>query len=206
MLTKEQICCLLLLNSVAIIASAETTQPFEPEMVKLPIGIWMGKYEVTQKQWQEVMGSNPSAFYNPPIFKKDDFPIDNVSWNDVQIFIAQLNKKTGKTYRLPTEKEWLDACQAGEKYDYCGSNNVDEVAWIRGMPHSVGQKKPNAWGLYDMSGNVYEWTNTLSDNHKARVLCGGSWSHVPEASRVTSCPSFVPYIRYNFLGFRLARN
>jgi formylglycine-generating enzyme required for sulfatase activity len=182
MLTKEQICCLLLLNSVAIIASAETTQPFEPEMVKLPIGIWMGKYEVTQKQWQEVMGSNPSAFYNPPIFKKDDFPIDNVSWNDVQIFIAQLNKKTGKTYRLPTEKEWLEACQAGEKHEYCGSNNVDEVAWhghnSKGMPHSVGQKKPNAWGLYDMSGNVSEWTSSLYDNkHDWRVLCNGSWRY-----------------------------
>ena len=90
---------MLVLSSLAISVSAETLKPFEPEMVQLPTGIWMGKYEVTQKQWQAVMGNNPS--FHP---QKDDFPVGNVSWNDVQIFIAQLNKKTGKTYRLPTEK------------------------------------------------------------------------------------------------------
>ncbi len=193
---------MLVLSSLAISVSAETLKPFEPEMVQLPTGIWMGKYEVTQKQWQAVMGNNPS--FHP---QKDDFPVGNVSWNDVQIFIAQLNKKTGKTYRLPTEKEWLEACQAGENHEYCGSNDVDKIASYDGMPHFVGQKMPNAWGLYDMSGNVFEWTSSLYDNkHNGRVVRGGSWKHTPEAARVTIRMAFGPDLRYKFQGFRLAKD
>ncbi len=182
-------------------ATPENPQNFELEMVKLPTGIWMGKYEVTQNQWLAVMGSNPSAY------RAFDFPVENVSWNDVQIFIAQLNKKTGKTYRLPTEKEWLEACQAGENHEYCGSNDVDKIASYDGMPHSVGQRKPNAWGLYDMSGNVFEWTSSFYDNkHNGRVVRGGSWNHTPEASRSKNCHGFKPDIHYNFQGFRLVKD
>ena len=186
-------------------ATPGNLQNFELEMVKLPTGIWMGKYEVTQNQWLAVMGSNPSAY------RTFDFPVENVSWNDVQIFIAQLNKKTGKTYRLPTEKEWLEACQAGENHEYCGSNDVDEVAWhghnSKGYPHSVGQKMSNAWGLYDISGNVYEWTSSLYDNKPNwHVVRGGSWNHTPEASRATVRMAFGPNLHYKFQGFRLVKD
>lgn len=196
---------MLVLSSIAMSISAETLKSFEPEMVQLPTGIWMGKYEVTQKQWQAVMGNNPS--FHP---QKDDFPVGNVSWNDVQIFIAQLNKKTGKTYRLPTEKEWIEACQADKHYKYCGSDNVDVVAWhghnSDGIPHSVGQKMSNAWGLYDMSGNVWEWTSSHSNKYEWSTLCGGSWRHLPEESRSANCHNFSPDNRSNFQGFRLVKN
>lgn len=196
---------MLVLSSIAISVSAETLKSFEPEIVKLPTGIWMGKYEVTQKQWQAVMGNNPSW-----LPREDNFPVGNVSWNEVQVFITQLNKKTGKTYRLPTQKEWLEACQAGENHEYCGSNDVDKVAWhghnSEGIAHLVGQKMPNAWGLYDMSGNVWEWTSNHDNKSERSTLCGGSWRHLPEESRSANCHNFSSNTRDNFQGFRLVKN
>ncbi len=125
----------------------------------------IGKYELTQKQWVSVMNSNPSKHKNC-----DDCPVDNVSWDDVQQFLSKLNSKTGKHYRLPTEAEWEYAARGGNKskgFTYSGSNNVKEVAWFDHasgfVSHKCGQKKPNELGIYDMSGNIYEWCSDWYD-------------------------------------------
>ncbi|MCX6279544.1 MAG: bifunctional serine/threonine-protein kinase/formylglycine-generating enzyme family protein [Bacteroidetes bacterium] len=183
---------------------------------------YIGKYEVTQKQWREVMGNNPSNFSGC-----DDCPVENVSWDDVQEFIQKLNQKTGKSYRLPTEAEWEYAARGGNKssgYIYSGSNIVDDVAWYNedssSKTHPVGQKQPNDLCLYDMSGNVWEWCSDWygSDYYQSsptsnpqgpssgsyRVYRGGSWF-----SQAACCiPGYrfrlTPGYHLNSLGFRLA--
>ena len=151
---------------------------------------YIGKYEVTQAQWEMVMGTNPSYFRGP------NLPVDNVSWDDVQEFIRRLNAMTGKSYRLPTEAEWEYAARGGNKrlgYKYSGSNDVESVAWYSGNSgfetHPVGTKAANELGIHDMSGNVYEWCSDwygdYSDGSQTnprgpssgsfRVLRGGSW-------------------------------
>jgi formylglycine-generating enzyme required for sulfatase activity len=171
-----------------------------PEMVSIPsLGISIGKYEVTQGQWKAIMGSNPSYFSqygymnnvfsfigklieimgnNPSHFTEcDDCPVEQVSWDDVQEFIVKLNQRTGKQYRLPSKKEWEAACHAGGQHKYCGSDTVDDVAWYNknsgDNTHPVGKKKPNAFGLYDMSGNVWEWVQDCPSSY-CRIQ-GGSW-------------------------------
>lgn len=132
---------------------------------------YIGKYEVNQTEWKTIMGNNnnPSIYQglrkNKHIFVNN--PVEKVSWNDVQLFLNKLNEKTGKNYRLPTEEEWEYAARGGRKSKntiYAGSNNLDEVAWYlknSGMcTHSVGQKDPNELDLYDMTGNVAEWTSS----------------------------------------------
>jgi tetratricopeptide (TPR) repeat protein len=152
-----------------------------PEMVVLPAGgtigrsFAMGKYEVTQGQWHAVMGNNPSHHINCG----DNCPVEQVNWNDAQAFIQKLNGKTGKQYRLPSEAEWEYACRTGSGHEYCGSDNPDSVAWWAGSPdgwtHPVGRKQPNAFGLYDMIGNVWEWVEDCYKGDCAvRVLRGGS--------------------------------
>jgi len=132
----------------------------EPEHAVTVNSFYIGKYEVTQKEWKEIMG------YNPCLFKGDDLPIEQVSWNEIQEFLKELNENTGKNYRLPTEAEWEYASQGGNKsegYMYSGSNNIEDVAWYSGnsdnKTHPVGTKLPNELGIYDMSGNVSEWCN-----------------------------------------------
>ena len=133
---------------------------FEDHKVKVTLsGFYISKYEVTQELWQAVMGNNPSHFTGNP-----RLPVEMVSWNDCQEFLRKLNQMTGKNFRLPTEAEWEYAARGGNKskgYRYAGSNDIDEVAWYKGnseyTTHAVGQKLPNELGLYDMSGNVYEW-------------------------------------------------
>lgn len=161
------------------------------------------KYEVTQRLWTEVMNDNPSEMQG------DDLPVEQVSWNDCQRFIEKLNTLTGKTYRLPTEAEWEYACRGGKKskgYKYSGSNDIDKVAWYDGnsenKSHPVGQKMPNELGLYDMSGNVWEW---CQDMHEGTGMCrGGSWIHNAQNCD-PSLPNETPQAFYiNSLGLRLA--
>ena len=128
--------------------------------VKIEKAYYLGKYEVTQKQWREVMG------YNISNFKGDNLPVEMVSWSNVQEFVRKLNEKEGTDkYRLPSEAEWEYACRAGTTTRYSFGDiesRLGEYAWYSdnsgGKTHSVGQKKPNPWGLYDMHGNVVEWT------------------------------------------------
>ncbi|MAT55238.1 MAG: hypothetical protein CMN32_12215 [Saprospirales bacterium] len=186
---------------------------------------YIGKYEVTQAQWWAVMGDNPSYFSDC-----DNCPVENVSWNDVQTFIRKLNEKTGKHYRLPTEAEWEYAARVGKNgYKYAGSNDPDEVAWYKSnsgsKTHPVGLKKPNVLGLYDMSGNVWEWCQDWYDaayykNYKNgpgnnpqgpssgsyRVLRGGSWFNLPRYCRVAGRGRSDPSYRYSGGGFRLAQD
>jgi formylglycine-generating enzyme required for sulfatase activity len=158
--------------------------------------------EVTQGQWKKVMGSNPSKFKNCG----DDCPVEQVSWSDVQVFIRKLNSQEGTDkYRLPTEAEWEYACRAGTTTAYSfGDNESDlgDYGWYHGnsgnRTHPVGQKRPNPWGLYDVHGNVWEWTQT--EEGSRRVFRGGSWpynaGHCHSAFRYVS----VPGVRFNTLG------
>lgn len=161
------------------------------------------KYEVTQKLWSKVMGDNPSDMQG------DELPVEQVNWNDCQRFISKLNKLTGKAYRLPTEAEWEYACRGGKHskgYAFSGSNSIDEVAWYDGnskeRSHPVGQKKPNELGLYDMSGNVWEW---CEDMHDGTGMCrGGSWIHNARNCD-PSLPNETPQaFSISCLGLRLA--
>jgi formylglycine-generating enzyme required for sulfatase activity len=128
--------------------------------VKITKPFMMAMTTVTQAQWKAVMGNNPSSHLG------DDFPVDTVSWNDAVAFCEKLSAKEGKHYRLPTEAEWEYACRAGTQTTYGGTNNLDEMGWYAEnsafhgtrQSHPVAQKKPNAWGLYDMHGNIWQWT------------------------------------------------
>jgi formylglycine-generating enzyme required for sulfatase activity len=166
----------------------------------------IGKYEVTQALWKAIMGNNPSNRFG------DNLPVELVSWNDVQDFLKKLNQRTGKRYRLPTEVEWEYAARGGQYnngYEYAGSNDIGEVAWYRGnsglRTHEVGQKQPNALGIYDMSGNVWEWCSDWSDKKKRyNIVRGGGCGDEPAYSRVAGRLSFTPDRRLNSMGFRLA--
>ncbi len=178
-----------------------------PAMVPIPGKNYeIGKYEVTQAEWRALMGNNPSKFGNCG----DTCPVEKVSWDDVQVFIKKLNANTGSQYRLPTEAEWEYACFGGIQSEYCGSNDVDAVAWTDGkgneQTHPVGQKQANGYGLYDMSGNVMEWTDGCWEgNCSQRVFRGGSWLNDPRDARVSFRIWFVTSIRNGSGGFRLAR-
>jgi formylglycine-generating enzyme required for sulfatase activity len=181
------------------------------EMVVIPASslgpaLAMGKYEVTQGQWRAVMGNNPSYFSNCG----DTCPVEQVSWNDAQEFIKRLNSKTGKQYRLPSEAEWEYACHAGAQQEYCGSDNADSVAWYKGnsgnTTHPVGLKQPNAFGLYDMSGNVKELVEECYNGNCARhVLRGGCWNFEANVLRAADRTSNETGYRGSFSGFRVAR-
>jgi formylglycine-generating enzyme required for sulfatase activity len=171
------------------------------ELVKIPAGkfgnevigdnVYMGRYEVTQGQWEAVMGKNPSGFKGDK-----DLPVECVSWNEGMEFVGKVNArlkgKGGNEGRvaLPTENKWEYACRAGSKGAYCFGDEVGQLgdyAWYwdnsDGKTHAVGQKKANAWGLYDMHGNVWEWTSSLYDasDGEDRVSRGGSWDDDAEA-------------------------
>jgi len=179
---------------------------------------YIGKFEVTQKLWKAVMRTNPSYF------KGDNLPVEYVSWNDALEFIRKLNQKTGQNFRLPTEAEWEYAARGGNKsrgYKYSGSNNIGDVAWCAeysgSKTHPVGTKSPNELGIYDMSGNVWEWCQDWYESYSSgsqtnptgpstgshRVLRGGSWNGTAWICRVSDRDGNNPGDRdFNF-GFRL---
>ena len=203
---------------------------------------FMGKYEVTQAQWQKVMGNNPSNF------KGDNLPVETVSWDDAIAFLAKLNAQNdGYTYRLPSEAEWEYAARAGTTGNYAG--DLDSMAWYGnnsgrtrldtaeifrtesanyskritengGQTHAVGSKLPNAFGLFDMHGNVWEWCQDWyhdsyaggptdgsawlsGGEQKYRVLRGGSWDDLAFGLRSAYRNRGAPDLRYNILGFRV---
>ncbi|MCQ2251645.1 MAG: formylglycine-generating enzyme family protein [Bacteroidales bacterium] len=188
--------------------------------VTLTNDYYVGKYEVTQKLWKAVMGNSPSYF------KGDDLPVEQVSWNDVQEFLRKLNSITGKNFRLPTEAEWEYAARGGNKsrgYKYSGSNDINEVAWYTTNSHDKGTSKvgsfaPNELGIYDMSGNVWEWCQDWYDNYSStsqsnptgpssgfrRVLRGGGWYDDAGLCRVSCRNGYTPGNRFSFISFRLA--
>lgn len=188
----------------------------------------IGQTEVTQELWQAVMGSNPSR-YTSDLQR----PVESVSWNDCQTFITKLNALTGKNFRLPTEAEWEYAARGGnrsKRYKYAGSNNIDDVAWYYDNSyalgsshpdygtHPVGTKAPNELGLYDMSGNVWEWCQDWYGSYSGeaqtnpagpasgsdRVDRGGSWHFDARNCRVPNRFNCSPSSAYNYLGLRLA--
>jgi len=184
-------------------------------------GFWMGKYEVTQAQWEKVIGNNPSRF------KGDTNPVEQVSWDDIQKFLQTLNTKAGKeTYRLPTEAEWEYAAQAGTKTTYSFGDDggkLGDYAWYvsnsGGTTHPVGQLKPNALGLYDMHGNVWEWCQDWYDSGyyskspkenpqgpssgDRRVSRAGSWYNDPNYCRSAHRTRGSPDFRAYAIGFRV---
>ena len=162
---------------------------------------YIGKCEVTQELWKAVMGSNPSKF------KGAQNPVESVDWEDCQEFVSRLNSLTGRTFRLPTEAEWEYAARGGNKsrhYKYSGSGNIDDVAWhygnSGGETHEVGTKTANELGIYDMSGNVWEWCSDWYGGYSAgaqtnpqgpssgssRVLRGGGWYGIARYCRVSN--------------------
>lgn len=179
---------------------------------------YIGETEVTQELWEMVMGNNPSSF---PEAQK---PVERVSWKDCQLFIQKLNALTGKNFRLPTEEEWEFAARGGKKsnnYKYAGSNHLTDVAWYRNnsgsTTHPVKQKLPNELGLYDMSGNVFEWCHDryykyvdvdaenkqtiITNNH---IFRGGSWYYDARGARVSFRYYNAPTSVVSDLGLRLA--
>jgi formylglycine-generating enzyme required for sulfatase activity len=242
---------LLLLTALTWLGSSQAASfkdcPACPEMMELPDGSFqmgqasasgqrgamtepvhsvtlprfaIGKYEVTQKEWKAVMGGNPGK-----TACGDACPVVGVNWQEARTFAERLSIKTGKKYRLPSEAEWEYACRAGEQYDYCGGNDPGKVAWYgneNGDAQKVGRKQPNAWGVYDMSGNVWEWTqdckhadyNGAPANGSAwedaggcgsRILRGGSWLSGPQYGRAAVRFGFTPNYRSGDFGFRVAR-
>lgn len=182
---------------------------------------WIGKTEVTQQLWIALMGSNPSYFHSSNLQ-----PVEHVSWNDCQEFITKLNEATGKTFRLPTEAEWEFAARGGNKsqgYKFSGSNNDDDVAWYDsnsgGKTHPVASKAPNELGIYDMSGNLFEWCNdwynssyyssspkvnpTGPESGTMRVMRGGDWSSAYLQHRVAFRDRWLPDQSNFKWGFRL---
>lgn len=190
------------------------TQPF-----------YLSETEITQQQWEDVMGSNPSKFKG--LYR----PVEKVSWNDTQLFIEKLNdKEKTDTYRLPTEAQWEYAARAGTQSVYSFGDdpkNTPEYAWFGnegygGDTHDVGKKKPNAWGLLDMHGNVWEWVQDWyegdyykhslesnpqgAENGQYKIYRGGSWVAKAPLLRSAVRYSGLPSTRSSDIGFRLARD
>lgn len=179
-------------------------------------GFYIGKFEVTQELWQAVMGNNPSSSFGSGL------PVVNVSWNDCQDFIQKLNSLTGKSFRLPTEAEWEYAARGGRRskgYKYSGSDTIDDVAWYSenssSKTHQVGTKSPNELGIYDMSGNVFEWCQDRYGSYSAAaqtdptgpesgsefVLRGGGYNFVAKSCRCSYRDKYS--VGRFFIGLRL---
>jgi formylglycine-generating enzyme required for sulfatase activity len=192
--------------------------------VTLTKGYWLGKTEVTQGQYEALMGANPSNFKNAG----RDAPVEQVSWDEAMQFCRKLTERErqagrlpdGYEYTLPTEAQWEYACRAGTTADYAG--NLDAMAWYNqnsgNTTHPVAQKQANAWGLYDMHGNVWEWCRDWYGNYQGgsvtdptgptsgsfRVYRGGGWDLDAGCCRSAVRFGYVPGGRGDDLGFRLA--
>ena len=173
------------------------------DLVQIPNANFnFGKYPVTQAQYQSVMGTNPSYFKN-----NSQNPVEQVSFDDAQAFCQKLSQLTGKNYRLPTELEWEYACRAGTTTDYYFGDDASQLgdyAWYfdnsQGTTHPLGQKKPNAWGLYDIYGNVWEWCQRDFDF----CLRGGSWGFYAKNCCSTTRYSSLRRIFHDYdIGFRV---
>ncbi len=196
-------------------------------------GFWMGKTEVTQGQWKQIMGNNPAEFK-----KGDNYPFENAIWAEIEKFIKKLSSSTTGAYkfRLPTEAEWEYACRSGGKPEkYSGGSDLDQVAWYHGnsngSTHAVATKAPNSLGLFDLNGNVNEWVADIyrgwsykkhkrnnplfmEESSYTKVYRGGSWNSKPKYTRCAARANDFAYAatfiggahRKNDLGFRLVRN
>lgn len=210
----------------------ENEKPVHEEKVD---SFYIGKYEVTQRLWNAVIGSEHNPSFNTGC---DDCPVEGVSWNDAQVFVTKLSILTKQPFRLPTEVEWEYAARGGRQskgYKYSGSLHIDKVAWYidnyqknksgdKGTTHPVGMKQPNELGLYDMSGNVWEWcedlyTKEYEQNGKSvhsgwpfegthlyfrHVLRGGSWGGTAKGCRVSYIDYDMGTYRDEYGGFRIA--
>ncbi len=197
--------------------------------VTLTKDFFMQTTEVTRKQWSDLMGTAQTLLPKTPFFENcgDDCPIENISWNDVQEFVRRLNEQENTDkYRLPTEAEWEYACRAGSIAYFCFGDDFGRLgayAWYRNnsnrQVHKVGQKKPNAWGLYDMHGNVWEWCSDLKGKYPVgpvtdptgptegshHVCRGGGWRNFDGGVRSAYRDYIADNRGDNFLGFRLIR-
>ncbi len=183
----------------------------------------IGTYEVTQAEWEAVMDNNPSGF------RGERLPVENISWEEAQEFVRRLSERTGKRYRLPTEAEWEYAARAGSTRIFPYGDNPAQLpdhAWFRanadGRSHPVGTRRPNAFGLYDMLGNVWERTEDCWRPHyeeapvdgsartdgdcDLRVVRGGSWVNLPQFLRSAARFRYSITSRYEFVGLRVARD
>lgn len=196
-------------NTDAPLPGEDPKGPRVQHLVSITAPFWIGKYVVTQAQWQAVTGANPSAF------KGADLPVESVSWLDVGRFLTKVNR-SGGGYRLPTEAEWEYACRGGSQPE-APARSLDAVAWFgkngNNTTHKVGQKEPNALGLYDMLGNVWEWCQSSADRvpkeddpgNVMQSLSGGSW--------INNEPYCQPGLHFNapaedafsYVGLRLVR-
>lgn len=214
-------------------AAGQEHERDESPMHKVTISnsFYMGVYEITQGQWQSVMGSNPAVFQHIENYRQELEdpllrPVEYVSWDDAQLFIERLNELGIGRFRLPTEAEWEYACRAGTDTRFYWGNDpgkwiINQYAWANSRSfastHPVGEKKPNAWGLYDMSGNVWEWTSDwsapYSDTNKTdpqgpeegtrKVFRGGSWFDFPESHRCANRHAHGTNRGYTAIGLRL---
>jgi formylglycine-generating enzyme required for sulfatase activity len=218
---------MVLIPAGEFIMGDDTEHGFETEKpahkVKITKPFYLGKYEVTQEQWEAVMGNNPSYF------KGAKNPVEEVSWDDCQKFFDKLNAKIGTQggkFSLPTEAQWEYACRAGSDKQFCFGDDekqLGEYAWYSDnaaeKTHPVGEKKPNAWGLYDMHGNVWEWCQDWyggygaeavtdpsgSTTGSSRVIRGESWIYSARICRSADRLRRRPGLGSHFLGLRVSR-
>ncbi len=203
-------------------AADESNLVYAPEhTISLTRGFWIGKYPVTQAQWEKVIAINPSDHKCP------ENPVQNVSWEDAMVFCKTLSARDGVEYRLPTEAEWEYACGAGSTTAWCFGNDearLRDYAWYDensdNRPHPVGQKLPNSWGIHDMHGNIWEWCQDWYGEYPdgpatdpggaalgdGRVLRGGCWSFSVLSTYTAARYDHPPSNRCDYIGFRLARN
>ena len=186
--------------------------------VTISTPFYMGRHEITHAQWTAVMG------YSLDSFKELEFPVDSIDWSNAMDFCRKLSEKLSETFRLPTEAQWEHACRAGSSTPYSfpgNSSSLDQYAWFNSnskhKTHPAGQKKPNAFGLYDMHGNVWEWCSDWYDDYpvdstvdptgpregSSRILRGGSWFCTPGPCRSANRGWNTPEIRHDDVGFRI---